>query len=242
MRPRLLPQAPTRRLRGHLPTRWLRRPRLRRRYRGRHHPQDRALLHHVRQQRNRHRPTHQRSRRALPRPRRLLPHRRRTGRRQNPRRRGGPRRRPHVHLGPQAVRPQGHRRNLRPPPPAGPHRGDHQRRRTRARPPQRHPADPARRGARARVRGREGGHGLRCDAHRAARQEAVRRDHVAGRFRDPQRLEDERVPRLREPVVCVRRGREPADGAQDHRSVVGERVHLGVAGAELRAARAGRGG
>lgn len=54
----------------------------------------------------------------------------------------------------------------------------------------------------------------------------------------PERRPEPLLSRLRQCVVCLRRGRVAADGAQRHCSIVGQRLHIGFARAQLRVARA----
>ena len=105
------------------------------------HRQDHPGQHHGRQQRDRHAAADPRHRPALQAARRPVPHRRGAGRRQGADRRGGDGHRPAEPDGPQDVRPQGHRRPVRPPQgSARPARAAHRRRRPRARHAQRHAA------------------------------------------------------------------------------------------------------
>jgi len=87
----------------------------------------------------------------------LPAHRRRAGRRQDTRQRQRPQHRPHEHLWPQTLRPQGHRRPLRPPPPPRAPRASDERRRPGAGPPIRHSAHSPRRRPGRRLRSRFAG-------------------------------------------------------------------------------------
>ena len=143
VRARHLPPPRAAGLHRHLPagaTEWAGRPRAA--PRGRHR-QDRRGLDHGGEQRDRRHPAAGRDRQDLPREGRVLPHRCRPGRRQDPARRRGDEHRPHEHLRPQDLRPQGHWRALCPPPAEGAPGGDDPWRRPGARLPLGHPADAA---------------------------------------------------------------------------------------------------
>ena len=204
------------------------------------HAEDGAGLDHGREQRDRRHPAARRDRRALPREGRVLPHRRGAGLRQDPARRQGDEHRPDEHLRPQDLRAQGHRRAVRAPQAArAPDRAD-PRRRPGARHALRHPADPAlRRPGRGR-RDRQARDGAgRPDADEAARpllrlgQQAAARGLSQRRCGAPH-------PGQPQPQLRLCRGRGADDGHQGPVGVVGLGLHLGLARAVLRAARAGR--
>mmetsp|Transcript_25522 Transcript_25522/g.82233 ORF Transcript_25522/g.82233 Transcript_25522/m.82233 type:complete len:278 (+) Transcript_25522:514-1347(+) len=145
--------------------------------------------------------------------------------------------RPHVHLRPQAVRAQGRRRHLRAPAPARAPGADHQRRRPRARAALGHAAGAARSGPWRGLRRRGVGDGPRPRVGVAAVAAADGRHHAARAPRGAQRRPGAPIPWQRQPLVRIRRGREPPDGAQEHRRVQRQRLHQRLAGALLRATR-----
>ncbi len=117
--------------------------------RGRHDAQDHPGVDHVRQQRDRRAPAGEGDRRPLPQEEGAVPHRRRAGRRQGPDRRQRDEHRSDVDLGAQDVRAEGRRCDLCPATGAArASRGDHRRRRPRARDAQRDAQRPRDRGLR----------------------------------------------------------------------------------------------
>ena len=140
-------------------------------------------------------------------------------------------------LGAQDLRPEGRRRAVRAPQAARAHRGADARRRPRARHALGHAADaPDRRHGRG-VPARAAGDGDRERAHPDAARPAL-----AGPVADRGGLRQRRprAARAAQPQrqLQLRRGREPDHGDQGHRGVVGLGLHVGVARAVVRAARA----
>ena len=192
----------------------------------------------VREQRNRRHPGHRRDRRTVPRQGRPVPRRCRAGHRQVRHRPAGAESGPDVLLGAQDLRPEGHRRALRAPQAARAPGSADARRRPRARLALRHAGHaPDRRHGRGLPPG-EARNGGRERAHPGDARQAARRHEPDGRGVRQRRPGAPRAAQP-EPQLQFRRRRVADHGGQGHRGVLGLGLHLGVARAVVRAARAG---
>mmetsp|Transcript_44444 Transcript_44444/g.111323 ORF Transcript_44444/g.111323 Transcript_44444/m.111323 type:complete len:331 (+) Transcript_44444:396-1388(+) len=234
VRPGLVPRPPAGGLRRYIPAGAAERHRRPRGAQGGHPPRHRAVQRHGRQQRDRRHPAHGGDRQDLPREQGLLPLGHCPGRREDRGRREQVAARPCLHLGPQDLWPQGGGRPVHPPEAPRPHGAHHQRRRPGEGAAQRDGARGHGGGDGRRGEDRPGGDGDGPDARQAAGRQDVQEHHRRRPRGVPQRGQGEEVPRQPEPELRLRRGGEPADGAEGGGGVVGERVHLGVARAFVR--------